>query len=255
MIFSKRSSAILIDYPVLSCNGNIIERVDSFKYLGVYFDSSLNFKTHFNHVCSKVSSAVGCMLFIKRFLNLQTFCTLLNSFVISLIDYGLIIWGKISDTKIKILQSKVNNLLGSFFYPQICNRYQKINRIAHSYAQKSFHIPSINYFDLYEKCNILTIKERLVYFYAIFSFKSIRFNYVPELRDSFQFSNLTRSQNILLPQHKSDCFEKSVTYQASLVWNRLPNEAKVLGLSLCGFKNILNNWLLQQRLDDFVSGS
>ena len=165
-----------MDYPILYCNGNVIERVESFKYLGVIFDPLLSFKIHFQHGCSRVSSAIGCLLFIERFLNLDTFKTLLNSFVLSIVDYGLIIWGNISDTNIRILQSKVNSLLGSYFYPQICNRFQKTNRIAHSYAQQLYKIPSINYFDLYEQCNILTTAERLTYFYAIFSFKYIRFN-------------------------------------------------------------------------------
>ena len=229
------------------CNGNLIERVDSFKYLGIFFDSTLNFQSHFEHICSRVSSAVGCLLFIKRFLNVHTFKTLLNVFVLSIIDYGLIIWGKIPETKIKILQSKINNILGSYFYPQICNRFQKINRIAHSCSHLNFTIPPINYFDLYEQCNILTVEERISYFYAIFSFKCIRYNHIPELHESF--SQSARNQNIILPQHKSDFFEKSPTYQSSLIRNWLPNEAKELDVSLSGFKKTINKWLLNRRLD------
>jgi len=168
MIFSKKPLHNLTDSPPLFCNGNLIERVDSFKYLGIFFDSTLNFQSHFDHICSRVSSAVGCLLFIKRFLNVHTFKTLLNAFVLSIIDYGLIIWGKIPETKIKILQSKINNIL---------------------------------------------------------------------------------------EQHKSDFFEKSPTYQSSLIWNRLPNEAKELDVSLSGFKKIINEWLLKRRLDVFVSDS
>ena len=193
------------------------------------------------------------MLFIKRFLNLDTFRTLLNAFVLSIIDYGLIIWGKVSVSKIKILQGKVNNVLGSFFYPQICNRFQRVNKIAHFYENKSFQLPTINYYNLYEQCNIFTIEERLLYFYGIFCFKSIRNNHIPELKESFKFSHSARSQNISILQHHSDFFEKSAIYQSALVWNRLPNEAKELGLSLSGFKGILTAWLLQRRLDDFVS--
>jgi len=207
MIFSKTSLCKLLDIPTLSCNGNIIERVDNFKYLGIFFDSSLSFKFHFDYVCSRVSSAVGCMLFIKRFLNLDTFRTLLNAFVLSIIDYGLIIWGKVSDSKIKILQGKVNNVLGSFFYPQICNRFQRVNKIAHFYEHKSFQLPTINYYNLYEQCNIFTIEERLLYFYGIFCFKSIRNNHIPELKESFKFSHSARSQNISILQHHSDFFE------------------------------------------------
>ena len=167
----------------------------------------------------------------------------------------MIIWGKIPETKIKILQSKINNLLGSYFYPQICNRFQKIRRIAHSYLDENIHIPSINYFELYEKCNILTVEERIIYFYAIFAYKSIRFNHIPEIHESFTFSQSARSQKIILPQHKSDFFEKSAIYQSSLIWNRLPNEAKELGISLSNVKKIINKWLLDRRLDVFVSDS
>ena len=79
------------------------------------------------------------------------------------------------------------------------------------------------------------------------------YNHIPELKESFKFSHSARSQNISILQHHSDFFEKSAIYQSALVWNRLPNEAKELGLSLSGFKGILTAWLLQRRLDDFVS--
>ena len=100
---------------------------------------------------------------------------------------------------------------------------------------------------------MLTTKERLIYFYAIFVFKSIRFSQITELRDSFKLSHSARNQIILIPQHKSDFFEKSAIYQSLLILNRLPNEAKDVELSLSSFKTILNNWLLHRRLDDFVS--
>ena len=68
MIISKQK----LDHqvvPKLMCNGDEIELVFEFKYLGVIFDSTFNFNCHFNNVVKRLASAVGCLIFLKRFLN------------------------------------------------------------------------------------------------------------------------------------------------------------------------------------------
>ena len=235
------------------CRGNEVELVNEFKYLGIIFDSLLNFNSHFDSVVSRVSSAIGCLLYIKRYLSLHTFKILLSSFVLSIIDYGFTIWGNICSSKIHILQSKINSILGSFFHPQIVNKFQRLNRISHSISSLKYHSVSLNYFDMYEKCNILTVSERLKYFYAILAFKSLKFSHIPELSDIFKGCQSSRSQNFILPSHQTKFFENSSVYQSMTLWNELPSAVKDLSLSLPKFISFINSWFLEKRMSDFVS--
>ena len=240
-------------FPSLTCRGNVSERVEEFRYLGIIFDSALSFNQHFDYVSHKVSSAIGCLHKLKRYISVETFRTLLNSFVLSIIDYGLIIWGSLCASKLDKLQSKINSLLGSYFFPNLVNKFQKISKIAKSYENHHYKIPKINYLDLYEECNILTVSERFKYFCAVFCYKSTRFDWIPELTNNFRPSNSTRNNNFLIPSHNSEFFKKSSFYQSIVVWNSLSSEAKDTTLSLRQFCRILNQWIIGKRLDEFVT--
>ena len=106
---------------------------------------------------------------------------------------------------------------------------------------------------MYEKCNILTVSERLKYFYAIFVFKSLQFSHVPELSKIFKGCQSSRSQNLILPSHQTKSYENSPVYQSMTLWNELSSAAKDFSLSLPKFVSFINSWLLEKRMSDFVS--
>jgi exonuclease III len=252
MTVTKRRQTVP-NIPLMICNGHIIEHVEEFKYLGIYFDSSLTFRSHFNHVLTKVSAAVGVIQQIKRFLSPQSFKVILNSFIMSHIDYGLIIWGNQPASLIQALQSKINTLLASFFYPQISNKFQKCLKIAYKTDKIQFKTPSINYSELYERCNILTVQERLKYFYCIFAFQHVTFNTIPELSLHFYLGQSSRQRQLCLPTHNSGFFEKSPLYQSMVFWNQLPPLTKDVDFSLPQFTRALNSCILDERLNEIVS--
>ena len=47
--------------------GEAVERVDTYKYLGVVFDSKLNWKENINSVLKKVNSRMYCMRKLRSF--------------------------------------------------------------------------------------------------------------------------------------------------------------------------------------------
>ena len=54
------------------------------------------------------------------------------------------------------------------------------------------------------------------------AFSAIRFPArVPEISELFKMGNSARSQNLILMEHETEIFKKSVFYQAVLVWNSL----------------------------------
>ena len=106
---------------------------------------------------------------------------------------------------------------------------------------------------MYEKCNILTVSQRLKYFYAILAFKSLKFSHIPELSDIFKGCQSSRSQKFILPSHQTKFFENSSVYQSLTLWNELPSAVKDLSLSLPKFISFINSWFLEKRMSDFVS--
>jgi len=229
-----------ISIPELSCAGKTIELVNQYKYLGIIFDKNLTFQPHFQSVCKKVSSSIGCLLHIKRYLTNHAFKILINSFVLTVIDYGFPIWGHLSQFHLKLLQTKINHLLGAFYYPRIFNKYKKTLHYARPH--------NIDYRDLWERCNIFSITERLEYFYLIFAYKSVRNCNIREIADEFKFLSSSRTNKLLLPRHRTTLFRKSIFFQAAKNWNCLPLEAKDNDVSYGQYIKLISQWILDKRL-------
>ena len=72
--------------------GKAVKRVDTCKYLGVVFDSKLNWKENINSVLKKVNSRLYCMSKLRSF-GVSMLVTLYNAVICSLIMFGSVCWG------------------------------------------------------------------------------------------------------------------------------------------------------------------
>ena len=50
----------------ININKYCIKRVSEFKYLGVHFDDNLNWHTHIEYLCTKLSKAAGVIYKLKK---------------------------------------------------------------------------------------------------------------------------------------------------------------------------------------------
>ncbi len=64
-----------------------IERVKSFKYLGVYLDEVMTYKEHASNVVKKISSRIGVLSKVVRYVTLDYRNLLLNTIVLPHFDY------------------------------------------------------------------------------------------------------------------------------------------------------------------------
>ena len=142
--------------------------------------------------------------------------------------------------------------MGGFFYPQICNKFKRLNRIAHHYQNEHFQNTDINYTELWEKCNLLSVSERLSYFNALTAFHAISYARIPDISELFEIGSSDRTRKVKLLSHNSEIFKKSPFYQGMVTWNSLSSEAREFGLSLGRFKKEIDMWLLNERLSEFV---
>ena len=112
MIDTRRLSAQIPPDTRLMVEGNVITPSASVKNLGIYFDNHLTFDTHITELIKK---ALGIILFVNRIkdnFNKPTGIIVVQSLFMSIINYGISIWGAANITqvervtKIRILQLK-----------------------------------------------------------------------------------------------------------------------------------------------------
>ena len=99
---------------------------------------------------------------------------------------------------------------------------------------------------------MLWVAERVKYFDAMFAFKLITQQKIPEISRLFEFGASSRTNSLKVIPHNCKIFENSPIYQAIKIWNDLPREAKELNIPLCKFKSLLEVWFLDCRESEFV---
>ena len=104
-----------IDSFNIQLDGENIEFVKEFNYLGITFDCHLSWKPHINKVSKKISQTVGIMTRLKHFLPNYILLTLYNSLVLPYLNYGLLVWGTASH-KLKLLQKRAIRTINNAKY-------------------------------------------------------------------------------------------------------------------------------------------
>ena len=91
------------NFEIKVCD-DVVERVQVFKYLGVYMDINLNWHTHVEKLSKKISSKIGILRRVKPFLTIDLSKTMFNAIVLPLFTYCDIIWASSDETNISRLQ-------------------------------------------------------------------------------------------------------------------------------------------------------
>ena len=95
----------------ISIDNKQLEQVDSFKYLGVWFDSTLTWSTHVSNACSKISQRLGVIGRIRSCLPQETAKMLVQAMILPVFDYGDVVWSSCSNTLLDRLQ-RLHNRAG-----------------------------------------------------------------------------------------------------------------------------------------------
>ena len=104
MIVSKKR---LIPQLKIYLNGTELEKCESYKYLGVYIDSKLNWKDHIDHITSKIAKSCGALAKIRHYVDTNTIVNIFHALVNSYARYGIIVWGNASKATLKPLQTMI----------------------------------------------------------------------------------------------------------------------------------------------------
>lgn len=101
MFFSKNNTNI---EPEIFVSGERLQVVTEYKYLGLYIDSNLNFKTHIKKVSNRIKFSLANFRFIRDFMSTEAAKLYFFSMILSHITYCLISWSNTHSTTIKPLE-------------------------------------------------------------------------------------------------------------------------------------------------------
>ena len=109
MFFTKRH--ILKDCPNVSVNGQTIDNVDIFKYLGVTLDPTLSFKKHVKKLRNTLNFNLANFRYIRNSLTVEASSMYLNAMIIPHLLYCITSWSQSNKTVLKSLESLYKSAL------------------------------------------------------------------------------------------------------------------------------------------------
>ena len=92
--------------PTILINNVAIEKVDEFKFLGLYFDSNLSWNKHICVISNKISKINGMLAVLKKYIPNKILIMLYNSLLLPNLNYGIFIWGFGNYSRLEIIQKK-----------------------------------------------------------------------------------------------------------------------------------------------------
>ena len=185
----------------LVINGQVINKVNSCKYLGVYLDSGFKWNEHVDYVYKKIIRFVGIFYKIKTLIPKDSLSKLYYAFVYPYISYG-----------IEVYANACNEVLDKLIKAN--------NKILRIILNKKYDTPSV---ELYKEFNVLSIPmlhemKLLQLLYKFYHCKSM----LPEVFQNYFMTNNvvhyhnTRSKfNLHISSVNSTFGQRSSTYRGS----------------------------------------
>ena len=91
MIFRPRQKSLPEIRPLILDN-NLIEQVEDPKFLGVYIDQHLTWKTHINYICTKISKSIGLLYKARFYLPSNSLLSLYYTLIYPYLTYCNLVW-------------------------------------------------------------------------------------------------------------------------------------------------------------------
>ena len=98
----------------LYINHKLIKQVQSLKYLGVYLDSNLNWKSQIQYLSKKIKRSIRVLSKIRYYVNINILIQLYYSLIYPFLTYAITIWGNTYESTLKqilILQKKAIRII------------------------------------------------------------------------------------------------------------------------------------------------
>ena len=195
---------------------NFISSTDNTKFLGIFVDNHLNFKSHVNSICNKTSKVVGLLFRLNNVLPIDSLKMLYNTLLMPHLMYGIEIWygiTQLNDDRVFKLQKKSIRAINCLPYASHTNDY-------------------------FKSMNLLKIED-------IYKQRVLIFMYRSELIHNTRTHDYStrNAHNITLPLFNKSKSQRTIFYKGIVFWNNLPTNLKNLRSENI-FKNAMKSMLL-----------
>ena len=206
VLFHSRQKKVSTDFE-LTLNNKRLKQESSIKYLGIYIDSFLSWKTHVVYISKKIKRNIGILCKLRYYVQTDILVNLYYALIYPFLTYGLLAWGNTYKTTLQpivILQKKTIRLLTFSSFD------------AHSSP-------------LFKLLSILKMNDLVEYYVAIFMFKYNN-NLLPSVFNNFfnSVSNIhkyrTRSatkNNFHIPKANTNYGKFNIRFQGAKIWNAI----------------------------------
>ena len=210
----------------LVLDGNVLDRTDCVKFLGIYVDEKLTWNNHLNYISGKISRSLGMISRVCRILPVDILKTLYYSMIYPYLLYCCIVWGGACTTslhKLEVLQNRAVRLI----------------------TRSPFRASSR---PIFKQLNVLRLADIRQVQIALFMFE-IRNSSLPKcclLYCSPNLNNYYSMRNVcdfLTPAFRTNIREQSVSVLGPRLWNMLPLDVRS-SVSLFCFKKSVRSHLI-----------
>lgn len=216
VFFSSRS----LDHSLyVQCNNRSLVQTDSTKFLGIYIDSQLTWKNHFDSILKKLATSQYVIWQLRQKVNRSILISYYHAHVGSVLSYGVVCWGNAKG---------VNEILLS----------QK--RIIRTMLFKNSRTSCR---ELFKQLQILTVISIFILRCAIYVQKNIHTFLTSG--DAVTGYTLRKGDTLRLPSHKLALTARSSLVMPVKIYNHLPNSLKEIR-NIAKFKIKLKRMLLRQ---------
>ena len=240
----KKTNFMIITSPQKPAIHNInilnIERKTSIKYLGIYLDEHLNWKTHIAHVQGKLTKNLGILNQLRNYLNLKMLRQLYYTLIYPYLNYGAMCWGNTYQTNLNKICTKQNKCIRSIFF-----------------AKKQE--PSLPYYQILE---ILKLENIVKFKICSLAFKlynnpstvpAIFHNFLTPTSTVHSYNTRNSAKlNFYRPQVRTNIGKFTFKYSASVMWEAVPLAIKKAN-TLKEFKKLYKAHLIACQPGDICS--
>ena len=230
MITTRKKNQPIENFSV-KINETNLEQCDSYKYLGVYFDKDLNWKSHIAYISQKISKACGSLAKLRHCVDLETLREVYHALIHSYLRYGIIAWGSAAPATLKPLQLIVNRAIRIMcFAPFGKIDLAPLFEILEILKINQIYLLETGKFVFKEKNNLLPVRIA---------------NYFEIRQTPVHGYNLRQRNEIRGPDliHRTLLGDNSIQKRGHEVWNKIPDEIKSI-VSPIFFKKKLKCFLL-----------
>ena len=216
--------------PAMDIGGKSLELETVVKDLGVLLDSHMTFSAHAEHIARQMSGTLCYLSRIRHFLTKEATVLLVQTLVLTRLDYCSAVWGGLDKVLVNKLQRAVN------FAARVIFRAKKRDPVT----------------PLLRQLNWLSVQNRLILNTGCFMFRVANGRVPDPIVDLFtrvhevSQRNTRQSQDFHVPLVRTKAGRRSLSYRGAVLWTEIPHAIK-LRPNLSSFKRAYKKHLLRKQ--------